>query len=66
MKYSFVRRQRERKIEKVIKELEKVRWQYRNTIFFVISFLLACLLLRNESFWEMFSDLGKVGYLGSF
>jgi hypothetical protein len=66
MKYSFQKRQRERKIEKIIKELEKVRWQYRNTIFFSISLLIAYFLLKNESIWKILYSLGKAGYLGSF
>lgn len=66
MKYSFEKRQRERKIEKIVKELEKFRWQYRNTIFFIISFIIAYLLLKNESFWQIFSNLGRAGYIGSF
>ncbi len=66
MRYSFQKRQRERKIEKIAKELEKVRWQYRNTIFFSISLFIAYLLLKNESIWEILFSLGKTGYLGSF
>ncbi|MFH8086350.1 MAG: hypothetical protein QW609_00820 [Candidatus Aenigmatarchaeota archaeon] len=66
MKYSFEKRQREKKIERIVKELKRVRWQYRNTIFFLISILIAYLILRNESFVEMLYSLGRIGYLGSF
>ncbi|MEM5834884.1 MAG: hypothetical protein QXQ69_03495 [Candidatus Aenigmatarchaeota archaeon] len=66
MKYSFEKRQREKKIERIVKELKRVRWQYRNTIFFLISISIAYLILRNESFVEMLYNLGRIGYLGSF
>ncbi|MCS7106353.1 MAG: hypothetical protein NZ942_03490 [Candidatus Aenigmarchaeota archaeon] len=66
MKYSFQKRQRERKIERLVRELEKVRWRYRNTILFLISIFIAYLILRNEVFEKTLYNLGRAGYLGSF
>ncbi|MDI6798646.1 MAG: hypothetical protein QMD12_01450 [Candidatus Aenigmarchaeota archaeon] len=65
-KYSFETRQRERKIESVIKQLKKFHWKYRNLIFLTISIILAYFLLKSKHVVELILGLKNFGYISAF
>lgn len=66
MRYSFRVRQREKKIENAVEQLKKVQWRYRNSIFLIISVLLAYFLLRDSRVENAILELKNLSYAGAF
>jgi hypothetical protein len=65
-KYSFEVRKREKAIEKVINQLQKVQWQYKNLILLIASVLLALFLLKSGHLEKLIENLENLSYLGAF
>lgn len=64
-KYSFETRQRERKVESVIKQLKKFHWKYRNLIFLIMSIAIAYFLFKSQYLIDAISELKHFGYIGA-
>lgn len=64
-KYSFKRRQKERLVENTIKQLKKVRWKYRNSIYLIVGLIAAYIIINNVNFDAFVSGFGDFGYVGA-
>jgi len=65
-KYSYRRRQTEKKMENVLNGLKKFHWKYRNLILIVASVVVAYVLLNIPSISNLISRVGSLGYIGAF
>jgi hypothetical protein len=65
-KYSFEARKRRRAIEKVISQLQKVQWQYKNLILLIVSILFALFLLKSGHLERVIENLRNLSYVGMF
>jgi hypothetical protein len=66
MKYSYERRLRERKVERIARPLKRVQWKYRNMITLFLSLAIAYALLRTAYFEILISRMGEFIIPGSF
>lgn len=64
-KYSFTRRQNERRVEHLARHLKNAEWKYKNFILFVASILIAYALIRTGLLTGAISGLKGFGYVGS-
>jgi hypothetical protein len=65
-KYSFEARKRERAIEKIVEQLRKVQWQYKNLIFLIGSILFALFLFKSSYLESLVESLKNLNYIGIF
>ncbi|MFQ6063789.1 MAG: hypothetical protein ACE5J9_11555, partial [Methanosarcinales archaeon] len=65
-KYSYRRRQTERKIENIFNGLKKFHWKYRNLTLIIASIVVAYILLSFPKISNLISKMESLGYIGAF
>jgi len=65
-KYSYKKRQMERKVENAVNHVKEFHWKYRNLFFLSGSIIVACILLQLPYFQSLLSKLEYFGYFGAF
>lgn len=65
-RYSFKKRQRERKVKKFVYGLREIQWKYRNLILLIVSVVVAYFLLQAPQFYDFVAGLENFGYIGVF
>jgi len=51
---------------KLVKELRKFEWKYKNLILLIVSILIAWLVLKSPSVYTLIQNLESFGYVGAF
>ncbi len=65
-KYSYVERQRERQMRRLMKPLREAQWKYRNLMLLLVSLLIAYFMLRTAYLESLISSIGNFGIFGPF
>ena len=65
-RYSFKKKQREKKVRKFVYGLREIQWKYRNLILLIASIVTAYFLLQAPQFYDLVAGLENFGYVGVF
>jgi uncharacterized membrane protein YdjX (TVP38/TMEM64 family) len=63
-KYSFERRARTKPVEATIRQLNRVRWKYRNLLYLAVALVVTYMIATTDSFDAVVSELRSLEYLG--
>ncbi len=66
LKYDYKKSTLNTKFNKTVKKVQKFEWKHRNLILLAVSVTLSYFILRSKFATAAISELGTVGYLGSF